>query len=93
MEYEQAVSALLSAFDDDVEQKTTYMDKLTAQMQLVVPILNDLHNAVDSFKSAPLPPPEAADKTARILAVIKLKIQIAQKSIESKIGIGRGRGR
>ena len=73
-DYQQAVLVLLTAFDDDMEQKTIYMDKLMAQMQLVDLILNDQHNAVNNFKLAPLPPPEAANKTARILAVIKVKI-------------------
>ena len=58
-------------------------------MKLVDPILNELHNAVDSFKPATLPSPEAVNKAARVLSCIKLKICSSQKTIESKIALVR----
>ena len=61
-EYETAVSAVIAA-SEDAEDKKTYKDKLTAQMQLLDPILNELYNAVDAFKPPTLPLAQA-NKTA-----------------------------
>ena len=88
-DYEQAVTILLTSLETDADQKAVYTNKLNEQMKLVDPILNKLHNAVDSFKPATLPSPEAANKSARILACIKLKICSTQKTIESKIALVR----
>ena len=57
-EYKQAVAALLTALEDEVDQKQ------------VDPLLNDLHNVLNSFKAAPIPPLAAADTTSRNLAAI-----------------------
>ena len=53
------------------------------------PVLNQLHAAVDFFKSAEEPPPEAANKTARSISSIKLKISSSWKIINSKICLVR----
>ena len=86
-DYEQAVTVLLTFLETDVDQKAVYTNKLNKQLKVVNPILNQLHDAVDSFKPAKLPSPEAVNKAARSLACIKLKIRSSQKTIESKIAL------
>ena len=68
-EYKTAVSAVIAASEEE-EDKTTYKEKLTAQMQQLDPILNQLYDAVDAF-NPPITPPAQTDKTTRILACIK----------------------
>ena len=55
-EYKQAVAALLTALEDDVDPKQTFTEMLTSQMELVEPLLNNLHNVLNSFKAAVIPP-------------------------------------
>ena len=73
--------------ESDADQKAAYTDKLNEQLTLVDPVLNQLHDAVDSFKSAEDLPSEAANKTARSILSIKLKISSSWKIINSKIGL------
>ena len=83
-EYEQAVTVLLTSLESDADQKAAYTDKLNEQLTLVDPVLNQLHDAVDSFKSAEDPPPEATNKAARSISSIKLN---SRKVINSKIAL------
>ena len=53
------------------------------------PVLNQLHDAVDSLKSAENPSPEAANKAARSLSSINLKIHSSQRIINSKNALVR----
>ena len=53
--------------------------------------MNQLHDAVDSFKQAEDPPLEAvtAKRTARSVSSIKLRIDSSRKLIKSKIDLVR----
>ena len=75
--------------ESDAKQKAAYTDKLNEQLTLVDPVLNQLHDAVDSFKSAKDPSTEAANKAARSISSIKLKIRSSQRVINSKIALVR----
>ena len=73
--------------ESDADQKAAYTDKSNEQLTLVDPVLNQLHNAVDSFKSVEDPSPEAANKAARSISSIKLKICSSRRVINSKIAL------
>ena len=71
-EYEAAIIAVVAA-SEEPDNKTVYKDKITAQMQQLDPILNELYDAVDAFKPPEVPQAQA-NKAARLLACIKMKI-------------------
>ena len=54
-EYKTAVSAVIAASEEE-EDKMTYKEKLTAQMQQLDPILNQLYNTVNKFNPPTFPP-------------------------------------
>ena len=57
-----------------------YKDKITAQMQQLDPILNELYEGMDAFKPPEVPQVQA-NKAARLLGCIKMKICAAQMRI------------
>ena len=85
--YEQAVTVVLTTLESDPDQRASYTTKLSEQLALVDPVVNQLHDAVDSFKRAEDLPLEAANKTARGILSIKLKISSSRKIINSKIDL------
>ena len=88
-EYEQAVTVVLTTLESDPDQRAAYTTKLSEQLALVDPVVNRLHDAVDSFKRAEDPPLEAAKRTARSISSIKLRIDPSWKLIKSKIYLVR----
>ena len=85
IEYEAAITAVVAA-SEEPDNKVAYKEKITAQIRQLNPILNKLFDAVNAFK-----PPEApqaqANKAARLLACIRMKICAGQMRIETNIGI------
>ena len=75
--------------ETDVDQKAAYTNKLNEQLTLVDPVLNQLYDAVNSLKPTENPSLEAANKAARSLLSIKLKICSSQRIINSKIALVR----
>ena len=72
-EYETAVSAVIAA-SEEKDIKKSYKEKLTAQLSQLDPVLNQLHDAVDSFNTSTEETPAQTDKTNRIISCIKLRI-------------------
>ena len=87
--YEQAVAAVLATLEPDSDQRVVYTTKLNVQSALLDPLTNRLHNAIDNFKRAEDPTPEAvtARRTARSVSSIKLRIDSSRKLIKSKINL------
>ena len=90
-EYEQAVTVVLVTLESDSDQRAVYTTKLSEQLALMDPVVNWLHDAIDSFKCADNPPLEAvtAKRTARSISSIKLRIDSSRKLIKSKIDLVR----
>ena len=88
-EYEQAVTVVLATLESDSNQRGAFTTKLSEQLALVDPLVNRLHDTVDSFKHAEDPPLEAAKRTARSISSIKLRIDSSRKLIKSKIDLVR----
>ena len=88
-EYEQAVAAVLATLEPESDQKVVYTMKLNVQSALLDPLRNKLHDAIDSFKQAEDPTPEAANarRIARSVSSIKLRIDSSRKLIKSKIDL------
>ena len=69
---------------EDEDEKKSYTDKLTKQPADLDPILDKLHEAVYKFNSdAEEETPVQTDKNNRVLSYMQMKIQAAEKSLNT----------
>ena len=68
------MAAILTTIEPDSNQRVVYTTKLNVHLALLDPLMNKLHDAIDSFKQAEDPTPEAATarRIARSVSSIKL---------------------
>ena len=88
-EYEATIKAVIAVSEDE-DQKKSYTDKLTKQLADLDPILEKLHQAVNKVDSdAEEEPPVQTDNNKRVFSYMQMKIQTAEKSINTKLQLVR----
>ena len=84
-EYEAAIKAVLAVLEDE-EQKKSYTNKLTKKLADLDPILEKLHQAVNKVNSdVEEEYPVRTDNNKRVFSYMQMKIQTAEKSINTKL--------
>ena len=85
--YEQSITTIFAAAGNDDAKKQSFLEKLSDQMAITNPILDELHTIVETIKAANNPPTAVVDQSSKLLMTIQLKIKLVQKTIESHLHI------
>ena len=77
--YQQAVTKLITAEEMDINSRTAYINKLKEQQKLTDPIIGQLQGAIDFFNTF--------NRAARVFVCMSAKIHSMHKMIKDKIAM------